>query len=90
MKVEVVVVTSVAQDTYRNTNIPCVAWITNKGERSKVSVENLLEISQDTKNKLAEGNALVAEVERLKKKAEAIFKSIKRVDLSKYVDNGDE
>jgi len=55
-----------------------------------VSVENLLEISQDTKNKLAEGNALVAEVERLKKKAEAIFKSIKRVDLSKYVDNGDE
>lgn len=91
-KVAVVTVTSVGLDMFRNTNIPCTAWIIegDNNERSKVNVEVLFEISDDTKKKLADSNALIREAEALKKKADAIFKSIKRVNLEKYVDNGDE
>ncbi|HXQ38129.1 MAG TPA: hypothetical protein VN843_29260 [Anaerolineales bacterium] len=89
--VEVVTVTSVAQDTYRGTNIPCVAWIVRQNkERTKVNVEKLFEISEGTKQKLKSVNELFTEAETVKKRAEAVFKSIKRVDLSEYVDNGDE
>ncbi len=91
-KVVIVTVTSVGLDMYRGTNLPCTAWILEGAskERSKVNVDILLEITEDTKKKLADSNALIKEAEALRKKAEVIFKSIKRVNLGKYVDNGDE
>lgn len=89
LKVEVVTVTSVAQDTYRGTN--CVAWITNKnGERSKANVDVLFEISEETKKKIAEFNATIKMMTALKEQNAKVLKSVKRVNLEKYVDNGDE
>lgn len=91
IKVQVVTVTSVAEDDYRRGNLPQVAWITSeKSERSKQNVENLLVIDDDTKKKITEYNAVMETIERLKKEAERVLKSIKRVSLEKYVDNGDE
>jgi len=82
----VVTVTSAAHDVYRNTNTPSAAWILNAGERSKEAVEKLFEISDENTQKWERFDALSAQIENLKKEAEKLLKSIKRIDLTGYLD----
>lgn len=86
----VVTVTSAAQDFYRGTNTPSAAWIKNeKGERSKESVENIFEISEENAVRWRVYDSLVQEIEKLSKQAANLYTTIKRIDLTPYLD-GDE
>lgn len=88
---KVVTVTSAAQDTHRGTNTPSAAWILRDGgdNRSKEPVEKLFEINDANTKKWEEYDTLVGEAARLTKKAEALVKTMKRIDLTAYFD-GDE
>lgn len=85
----IVQVTSAAQDMYRGSNVPNAAWILKNGERSKESVEKLFEISEANTEKWAQYDATMETVFRLTKQAETLIKSMKRIDLTVYLD-GDE
>jgi len=86
-KRSLVLITSAAQDVYRGTATPSAAWIKNAGgERSKEPVENLFEISEENNKKWNEYDALVASIEKLEKQAANLYESIKRIDLTPYLD----